>query len=114
MSLRDQLIANADQKPLRTFIARMSEECRAMIAEGILLFRSGEIPIETAAELSRSLQRIAEKQYPEDHAKWPEQGTFKRYVNRVTDQELQDLAKPQQSKSPKRQQKSAKRKTATS
>lgn len=114
MNLRDQLIENADEKRSKTFMVKLSQECQAMIAEGILLFRNSELPFGTVAELDRSLQRIAQKQYSKDHEKWPEQGTFKRYVNRVTDQELQSLAKPQQSKSPKRQQKSAKRKTATS
>jgi hypothetical protein len=100
-SLRDQIIENADEKRSRTFMVRLSEECQAMIAEGILLFRHGELPIDTLAELNRSLRRIAEKQYQEDFAKWPSQCTVGRLLEKATDQELQqivDRLKPKQSK----------------
>ena len=103
-SLRDQIIENADPKRSRTFMARMSDECQAMIAEGILLFRHGELPIKTFAELNRSLQRIAEQQYQEDFAKWPDQGTMKRLSEKTTEVELQAIvnrSKPKQVQKPK-------------
>jgi hypothetical protein len=104
-SLRDQIIENADRRPEKAFIFRLSNECQSMIAEGMLLYRHGELPLKTMAELNRSLQRIAEKQYQEDYAKWPDQGTFKRLYDRLTDQELQEIvdkAKPPQSQKVKR------------
>lgn len=97
-SLRDQIIENADPKIQKAFIYRMSPECQAMIAEGMLLFRRGELPLKTFAELNRSLQRIAEKQYQEDFAKWPDQGTIKRLFEKATDKELQEIVDRQNPK----------------
>lgn len=90
-SLRDQIIENADRKIQKAFIFKMSIECQSMIAEGMLLFRHGKLPIKTVSELNRSLQRIAEKQYQEDHAQWPDRGTVKRLYDKMTDQELQEI-----------------------
>lgn len=103
-SLRDQIIENSDQKRSKLFLVKMSDECQAMIAEGFLLFRHGKLPIDTFAELNRSLQRIAEKQYQEDFAKWPGPCTIKRLFDKATDQELQqivDRLNPKKSKTAK-------------
>jgi len=100
MSLRDQIIANASSKKSKDFMGRLSVECQAMIAEGILLFRTGNLPINSMSELSRSLGRIAEKQFPEDHDKWPEKSAFNRLCEKMTDEQLNEIMQKAKTKQP--------------
>ena len=105
MSLRDEIIANATGKKSKDFMGRLSVECQAMIAEGILLFRTGKLPINSMSELSRSLRRIAEKQFAEDYDKWPEKSAFSRLCEKRSDQQLNEIiekAKPNQPRSRKK------------
>jgi hypothetical protein len=88
--LRDNIMANADPKQPKSFFYKMSPACQVMIAEALLMFRRGEIPM-SLSELDRSLQRIAETQYQEDYAKWPDRSSFSRFSAMTKDHQLQEI-----------------------